>query len=146
LLIGNPSDKFLTDTADLLKKYSLGSAHCDNVYSAVGWLARRDYPAVLVFGRFEQLCVERGRFFEIASEKTISCCCFSQPGWAPSSMAGRGNLTVITQFSEIENVIANFLAKASASLLKVKAPEGFSKFIKDEFLITRQERDALLEM
>jgi hypothetical protein len=146
LLTGNRADKFLTDTADLLEKYSLGFAHCDNVYSAVGWLAQRDYPAVLVFGRFEKLCAERGRFFEIAGEKNFSCCCFSRPGRALLSMASRENLTVITQFSEIENVIAKFLAKVSASLLKTEAPQGPWKFIKDEFLITRQERDALLEM
>jgi hypothetical protein len=146
LLIGNLADKFLTDTSYLLKNYGLGFCHCGNVYSAVVWLARRDYPAVLVFGRFEKLCAEQGRFFEIAGEKNFSCCCFSRPGWALSPMASRGNLTVITQFSEIEDVIAKFLAKVSASLLKAIAPEGPSKFIKEEFLITRQERDALLEM
>jgi hypothetical protein len=146
LLTGSPADKFLTDTSYLLKNYGLGFCHCGNVYSAIGWLAQRDYPAVLVFGRFEKLCVEQGRFFEIAGEKNFYCCCFSRPGWALPATVNQKNVNVITEFDEIENVIAKLTAKISVSSLKPSARDGLSKFIKDEFLITRQERDALLEM
>lgn len=150
IVVGSSTDDFVQYTANLLEDYDIEFAHCGDVYSAVGELAKSISGNVLAIGRLEQLSREQGRFFHIASDKGIWCCCLVDGSLikrhrylGPELTANQAAVSVINEPAQIEQVITRLLADNLASS-PCKKENKSSDFIKDEFLTTKAELDALL--
>lgn len=150
IVVGDLADELVHHTTDLLDKYGVEYALCDEVYSAIGELAKSKGPNVLVVGRFGQLSKEQGRFFHIANEKGYRCCCLVDKELVRNQKqiltALESGAFIINKPAEIEEVVVKLLAGnrdyPSKKNVNCKAPN----FIKEEFLTTKAELDALLEV
>ncbi len=153
IVVGSSADEFVRDTMSLLGDYKIEFVLCEDVYSAVGRLAKNNSDGnVLVIGRIEQLSREKGRFFHIAGENRVSCCCLVDgnlvwkrryPG-VPGLAATETGAFIINEPVEIEKVIAGLLAGGLTSSSNKFENNKAPAFIKDEFLATKAELDALL--
>jgi len=149
IVVGMASDEFVRHTKKLLDNYEVEIALCGNVYSAVSELAKNEGRDILVFGRFEQLSREDGRFFEKANEAGVFCCClaerYSYEKRKQISRAAGAGAVVINNREEVEEVVARFFADRSSSLPTKKENGGAADFNSGEFAATKEELDALLE-
>ena len=143
IIIGNSGDVFVRHIIEVLGVYGIEYVLCGDIYRAFSWLLRNGQAEVLVVGRIEHLNREEGRFLQKVSDKRGLCCCF----------AGR-HLTcrqerileveekgafVISESREIEGIVKKLMAGGNSN---AKA----STFNRDEFLATKEELDALLEV
>ena len=149
IVVGRASDEFVRHTTVLLDNYEVETVLCENVYSAISKSAKNAHRNILVFGRLEQLGKEDGRFFEKANKDGTFCCCLAEryldvKRKQISQAAGAGAI-VINDWSEVEKVIAGFLADKPVSLPAKKESSKAANFNSDEFVTTKEELDALLE-
>ena len=148
IIVGSSSDGFVRYAADLLTDYEVDFVRCEDVYSAVSELAANRNGNVLVIGRFEQLSREGGRFFQKVSENGLACCCLAEWNFARKRKqilaAIETGAFIINEPAEIAEVVTKLLGSSSISLPEKKENNKASAFIKDEFLTTKAEIDALL--
>lgn len=151
VIVGSTADEFVRQMKKLLGDYEVNSVLCEDIYSAVGVLAKSRNENVLVVGRFEQLGKEQGRFFHIASENGCICCCLVKPNSAQGRNPSQAELAalatgtfIVNEPAKVEEVLSNLLAGGSGQLLNKKENGSGSILIRDEFLTTEAERDALL--
>ncbi len=150
VLIGGLADDFVRQTMNLLERLGVEFVLFDNVYSAVGDLAKRESPDTLIVSRIGILSKEQGRFFHIARAKGYRCCCL-----ADRDLVGRQKLILqaiesgaylIEKPAEIEEVLMKVLASGKVCSSGEKENRRASGFLKDEFRTTKAELDALLEV
>ncbi|MHC4706299.1 MAG: hypothetical protein ACYS8I_04315 [Planctomycetota bacterium] len=150
ILIGSLADEFVRRTMNLLERFGVEFVHCDNVYSAVGDLAKRQSPNTLIISRIGLLSKEQGRFFHIAREKGYRCCCL-----VDRDLVGRRKLILqaiesgaylIEKPADIEEMLMKVLASGKVCSSGEKENRRASGFLKDEFFTTKAELDALLEV
>lgn len=150
IVVGSSTDDFVRYTVSLLEECEVDFVLCDDVYSAVGELAKSITGNVLAIGRLGQLSREKGRFLQMAIDKGIWCCCFVDeslaqtrgyfgPGLTPREAA----VFVISEPAQIRHVISKLLAEGYTSFL-CKKENKVQEFIRDEFLTTQAELDVLL--
>lgn len=149
MVVGSSADEFVRHTMNLLGDCGVEFVLCEDVYLAVGELAKNTLGKTIVIGRLEQLSREQGRFFQKVSENGF-CCCLADTNSARKRKqilaAMEAGAFVINEPAEIGEVITRFVAGGLASSSEKKGNNGASAFIKDEFLTTKAERDALLEV
>ncbi len=150
ILVGALEDEFLRLTKNVLERLGVEFVLCDNVYSAVGDLAKIESPNVLIIGRFGLLSKEQGRFFHIACVKGYRCCCIVDRDLVSKRKlildAIESGAYLITRPAEIEEVLMKLLAGGKSCFSGEKENHRASGFLKDEFLTTKAELDALLEV
>lgn len=148
IVVGSSTDEFVRHTIGVLGNYEVEYALCDNVYLAVGRLAKNTRRNVLVIGRLEQLSREEGRFFSRIDGKGLFVCCLAGGDSARRrkqiSAAMQAGALVVNEPAEVGEIIIKLLAGSLALSLEMKGHSGHSALIKDEFLTTRAELDALL--
>ena len=150
VLIGGLADEFVRQVKNILERLGVEFVLCDNVYSAVGDLAKIEGPNVLIVGRVGQLSKEQGRFFHIARVKGYRCCCLADRDlvrWQKLILqAIESGVYLIDKPAEIEEVLMKVLAETKVSSSGEKENRRASGFLKDEFRTTKAELDALLEV
>ncbi len=149
IVIGGLKDEFVSRTMNLLERRGVECVLCDNVYSAVGDLAKRESRGVLIIGRLGLLSKEQGRFFHIARVKDYRICCL-----VDRDLVSRQKLILqaielgaylIEKPAEIEEVLMKLLEGRKSCFSGEKENRRASGFLKDEFRTTKAELDALLE-
>jgi hypothetical protein len=151
IVVGSSTDDFVRCTAEVLEDYGVKFICCNDVYSAVVELAKNTDGNVLVIGRLEKLGREHGRFFHLAGSKGIFCCCLADRNLVqmqrhlgpPASAAKQAAVFVTDEPAQIEKEITKLLANNLAASI-CKKENRLSDLIKDEFLTTQAELDALL--
>jgi len=146
LLIANSASEFVEYVEDLLGRYEIETGRCSDVYEAVGLLAKKQGSDTLVFGIFEQLNREKGRFFEKLSEKQIPCCCFAGRNIAQQqkAVANKNNIFIVNKLNEIESVLMRLLEFNGVEQSAQKENQNPADFNADDFSATEAEIDALL--
>lgn len=148
IVVGSSADQFVRHTTNLLGDCGLKFVLCDDVYSAVGELAKSESRNVLVIGRLEQLSPEQGRLFHIACEKGYTCCCLADTDLVRKRKqifaAIETGAFVINEPAKIREVVTKLLAGSENCSPVKKANDRATTPIKAEFLTTKAELDALL--
>jgi len=149
-VVGSSADEFIAHTINLLGDYGLEFVLCDDVYSAVGELAKSKSRNVLVIGRLGQLCKEQGRLFHMACENGYACCCLADADLVRKRKqifaAIETGAFIINEPAEIREVVTKLLAGGGDCSPRKKANDKATASIKAEFLTTKAELDALLEV
>jgi len=172
IVVGGSADEFVRNTMSLLEDCGIESVLCEDVYSAVGKLSAKKGASGVVIGRLGKLSREQGRFFHIASGNGFVCCCLVDKDLAGRRRqvmdAIETGAFVVAEPAEIEEVLAELLGGGGARSGEQKGsgkaltgigsvvekiltggqdgPSGndrTSKFLKSEFLTTKEELDAL---
>lgn len=148
IVVGSTADEFVRHTMDLLGENSVKFVLCRDVYSAAGQLAKNQSREVLIIGRLSQLSREQGRFFNIACENGHTCCCLADGDLAQRRKqilaAMKTGSFVINEPAELGEILMKLLTDSSACSSEENENNRASAFIKDEFLTTKAELDALL--
>lgn len=151
IIVGRDDDEFACFTMNRLGDYGVEFLVCEDVYQAVGELAKMGGGNVLVVGRYEQLRVEKGRFFEKISENGFSCGCLlntcSMERQREIESAVNGAVFVIKELEEIGDVITELLTEVPAVRERKdadKSDAAVMHFEKNGFAATKAELDALL--
>ncbi len=149
VLVGKESDEFIRYVRSVLEDFEVRHLVCEDVYTAVGRLAKLEGADVLVVGRFEDLSKKGGRFFEMARQRRYICCCYVEGerifrGKGVFEAAQAGAL-ILQKPSQAEQVISKLLARAVGSSIEKEAGENVSGLIADEFRLSEGELEALLE-
>jgi len=148
IIVGNAADEFVRYTMGLLDDSGVGFTLCGDVYLAVGQLLKRRSSNVLVVGRLERLNREQGRLFHIAGESGCVCCCLADGDSSrvqkQISAAAETGVLIINEPAQIGEAIAKLPADSCVPLSNKKGNVSSSAFIKDDFVTTKAELDALL--
>ena len=148
IVVGSSADEFVRHTMDLLGDYGLEFVLRDDVYSAVGELAKSESRNVLVIGRLGQLSREQGRLFHMARENGYTCCCLADADLVRKRKqifaAIETGAFVINEPAKIREVVTKLLAGSGNCSPGKKANDRATIPIKAEFLTTKAELDALL--
>jgi hypothetical protein len=75
IVVEDRRDRFVGELLRVADEYELSTAHCGDVYTAVAELARGREQCLMVVGRLADLALEKGRFFGLARENGVHCCC-----------------------------------------------------------------------
>jgi len=170
IVVGGSSDDFVRSASNLLDSCNFAIIPCPDVYSSVPGL--HEGPGGVVVGRFEELCKEDGRFFDIARAYGFACCCLVDDAFAGNRRelvkAMERGVFIVTEIEEIEEVLAGFSGPGNAHEPKGRndaeqglvrnvvekilgdtapqrsKPRAKSGFSKDKFSMTQAELDALL--
>ena|GEM_PF-5717533 len=173
-IVGRPSDEFVRHAVDVLGRYDVEFGLCEDVYDAVSKLARQQGGSVLVIGRLGQLGREEGRFFKIICGSGFSCCCLADGDVVRRRdrilNALENGVLMIREPMEIEEVVAGLLRDMAdrspekerksqkpsgieqvvSTVLGSRSPRRAGKqgngrvFLKEDFITTKDELDALL--
>ena len=150
ILVGGLQDEFVRQIKNILESLGVESVLCDNVYSAVGDSAERENQNVLIIGRVGLLSKEKGRFFHIARARGYRCCCIVDRDLVRKRRlvldAVESGAYLIGKPAEIEEVLMKLPTGGKIHRSGEKEYRRASGFIKDEFLTTKAELDALLEV
>jgi len=149
ILVGSLKDEFVRRAKNILERLGVEFVLCDNIYSAVGDLAKIESPNVLIIGRVGLLSREQGRFFHMARVKGYRCCCLADRDLVRKRRlildAIESGAYLIDKPAEIEEVLMKLLAGGKIRFPGEKENRRASGFRKDEFRTTKDELDALLE-
>ena len=150
ILIGGLSDKFVRQTKIILESLAVEFVLCDNIYSAIGDLAKIDNQDVLIIARVGLLSKEQGRFFHIARAKGCRICCLADRELLRRQKlilkAIESGAYLIDKPAEIEEVVMKLLACDKVRFTPEQVKHRASGFLKDKFLTTKAELDALFEV
>lgn len=150
MVVGDETDDFVQHTIDLLEHHGIEFILCDDVYSAVSELTKREGQEGLIIGRVGQLSEEHGRFFHIARRKGHRCCCFVDKNSIRKRKlilnAIETGAFIINKPAEIKKVLIKLLEGNGEYRSGKKGFHRTNNFFKDEFITTRAELDALLEV
>lgn len=150
VIIGGANDDFVCFTKSVFGDYEIEFVLCEDIYAAIGYLAKSMQDNVLVIGRYEQLSGEGGRFFEKINEKGFYCCCLLNRDSEQKQIDTTKNNSVfiVNECDEISRVIVELLPSSlsqGAQEKKSSGSEARGIFDKNKFSPTDAERDALLE-
>ena len=113
-------------------------------------MAKRENPNTLIISRIGLLSKEQGRFFHIARVKDYRCCCLVDRDLVCRQKlilkAIESGAYLIDKPDEIEEVLMKVLECGKVCSSGEKEKRRVSGFLKDEFLTTKAELDALLEV
>ena len=150
MLVGGLADGFVRQAKIMLERLGVEFVLCDNVYLAIGGLAKIESRNVLIIGRVELLSKEQGRFFHIARVKGYRICCFVDRDLLRRQKlilkAIESGAYVINKPAEIEEILMTLQQDGKDCSSGEKENRRASGFLKDEFLTTKAERDALFEV
>ena len=150
ILVGSLTDEFIRQAKIILERLSIEFVLSGNIYSAVGDLATIDNQNVLIVGRFSLLSKEQGRFFDRARMKGYRCCCLIDKDVLRRQRliikAIESRAYLIEKAAAIEQVLMELLSGNKVPFSAEKEKHKASVFLKDEFLTTKAELDALLEV
>jgi hypothetical protein len=150
ILVGGLKDEFVRQTKNILERLAIEFVLCDNIYSAVGDLAKRESRNVLIIGRIGLLNKEQGRFFHISRVKGYRCCCIVDRDLVRKRKlildVIESGAYLIDKPAEIEEVLMKLLTGGKIRLSGERENRRASDFLKDEFLTTKAELEALLEV
>lgn len=170
IVVGDSSDDFVRGASNLLESRGIDVVRCLEVYSSVPKL--QGAIGGIVIGRFDELCKEDGRFFEIAQDYGFTCCCLVDTDFAVNRRelveAMEQGVLLLTEAEQIEEALVD-LSKQSTigkrrnrrdnerglvgnvvdTILGDASPKrpgarGKAGFSKGEFSMTQAELDALL--
>ena len=157
IVVGSSSDEFVRDVLNLPEGYDIEITRCEDVYSSVCKLG--EAIGGVVVGRHEELGREDGRFFDIARMYGFTCCCFVDKNLVSRQRelvkAMERGVLVVTELGEIDEMLME-LSSSSAPYkprgrrdagrgpVGRSVTGGASGLLKDEFLMTKAETDALL--
>jgi len=148
LLIARCNDRFIEQLAAFLSEYEVDFTVCDNIYSAIARLWGEKAGKTLVIGRLEELCAEKGRFFEKIGQMGFSCCCLADTnarqntGWIEAA-AGEGAF-VVENTEQIFEAVRRYL-ESQVGVIQIKRKEKSAlALLTEEFVTTQAELDALL--
>jgi len=145
IVVGSSTDELVHRTMNSLGDHGVEYILCDDVYSAVGELARNESGNVLVIGRFGQLSREQGRFFHMACDNGYTCFCIADRELVRKRKqiltAIEAGAFVTNEPAEIGEVVTKLLQGSSP---EKKGSGKTPKSIKDEFVTTKAELDSLL--
>ena len=149
VVVGSAADGFVRQMMNLLRGCDVDFVHFEDLYFAVGWLAKNhQYADTIVIGRLEQLSAEQGRFFHIAAEKGWVCCCFidAESARKPKRLAAaiETGAVIIDQAEQVRTLLSRLGPRAPDARLQEEARNRPPAFLKDQFLTTKAELDALL--
>ena len=143
------NDDFVIFVKNLLDVFGIEYLICADVYFAISEIASNGWHEFLVFGRLENLGVEGLRFFDKCHEIGARCCCLVH-----GSIMGRekevvavtqGGGYVAIEQAQVEEVLKSWVSQSVKLKLQQKAKEQKKPaFMKEEFLTTKAELDALL--
>lgn len=147
VIVGSSRDAFVQKAIGLLKDYAVGFVVCEDIYSAVGELAKSTVGDWLVIGRLRSLSAENGRFIEKANENGYRLCCFVEGGSAIKyreilGVMRNGGL-VINEPEKLAEVIDELLSGYGVSSVEGRKSSAFGE---GDFAPTQAELDALLEV
>jgi len=150
ILVGGLADEFVRQAKNILDRRGIEFVLCDNVYSAVADLAKKESRNVLIIGRVGLLSTEQGRFFQIARVKGYRCCCLVDRDLLRRQKlildAIEAGAYIIDKPAKIEQVLMKLQVGGKVCSSGVKENRKASGFLKNEFLTTKAELDALLEV
>lgn len=170
IVVGDSSDDFIRSASNLLDNRGFDIVRCCEIYSSVPKLG--EIGGGVVVGRFEELCKEDGRFFEIAKDYGFTCCCFVG-GYLVQSRgelirAMEQGVLLVSNIEEVEEALEScsrgmavgqrrrrdtgergLVGNVVNTILGGTAPQrarsrAKSGFSKEEFRMTQAELDALL--
>ncbi len=150
IIVGSSADSFVRDALNLSNGCNGDTILCEDVYSCVSKLGRAG--GGIVVGRLEELSKEEGRLFDVARMYGYKCCCFVDRDVAGRQKEllkamERGAL-LAAEVEQIGEMLMKLSDRGSASEATTRGGEppagATSSFFKDEFLITKDEMDALL--
>ena len=146
MVVGSLTDEFVKQTAGMLGGGGIECVVCEDVYSAVGVLARGQDGGFLVVGRFEELSKERGRFFRIAGERGCRCCCVVDGElvrWRKELLAAVQEGTFFAEdAAQVQEMVNKQLVSDIGLRVRLSGALGF---IKDGSIVTEEELRALLD-
>ena len=144
IVVGNSTDEFVRHTIDLLTDYDVEFVRSDDVYLAVGRMAKNASANGLVIGRLEKLAGEQGQFFHIANKNGFSCCCLADGNVTQNQITAAAETAafLINEPAQLAELLTRLLSGSLGSSLKEN--QQTSAFIKNEPLLTQAELDALL--
>jgi hypothetical protein len=150
IIIGDRTDSFAAFAEDLLVVCGVDYSFCPDIYDAVSRIALNGREKMLVFGHFEVLGREGVRFFEKCSENGGRCYCLSH-GYVMGrekqilAVAQSGGI-VAAEMGKIEDEVKRWvLRKETGNLSQEAKKHNGAYFIKEKFLTTKAELDALLD-
>ena len=146
IVVGSYSDRFVQQTLNIFSDYEIETVHCENIYSAVSRLAANNHGNVLVVGRFGQLDKEQGRFFRMAGEKGLVCCCLADGNLTARdrrTSAAKENIIFVNEPMEIEERIIKLFSDDVVLRSEKKKNKEAPAFNRNDFLATKAELDAL---
>jgi hypothetical protein len=150
MLVGGLADGFVRQAKIMLERLGFEFVRCDNVYLAIADLAKIENRKVLVIGRIALLGKEQGRFFHIARTKGYRICCFADRDLLRRQKlilnAIESGAYVINKIAEIEEILTTLLADGNLCSSGKKENRRASGFLKNEFITTKAELDALFEV
>jgi len=129
VVVGGSSDELVRGVMGLAGGYGIESVRCDDVYSAVGRVAKRTGARGVVIGRLGELAREDGRFFEIARRNGFACCCLVEKDSAERPREIRAAMeagaSIVTGAAEIEELLMNLSGGGGAHTPeKQEDPQG----------------------
>jgi len=144
IIVGKSSDTFIRYASKVMTDCEVDFVRCDDVYSAVGALAGRAGRRTMVVGRLEVLGREDGRFLEKVSERGLVCCCPANGQAQKAMAAGTGaQIHVIREPQQLAELIVG-RAESDSSMRPTNGRGSSAEFMREEFLTTRAEMEALL--
>ena len=150
MFVGDETDEFVRYVMNLSDQHNIDFIYCDDIYSTVGELAKGKRTNVLVTGRIRHLSEEQGRFFHMVREKGYRCCCLADGDAIRYRefilTAIETGAFIINEPAEIEDVFVKLLSGNEECVHGKKGRRRRASIFKDEFLTTRAELDALLEV
>jgi hypothetical protein len=146
MVVGELADEFVNQVAEMLDGRGVECVVCEDVYSAVGTLAKTKDGGFLVVGRLCELKKEQGRFFHIAGQRGCRYC-FVVDGelvhegeeLMAAVQAGAFIAKGPTQVQDVVNKL--LISDVSRQVMQ----DGTLDFIKDGCTVTEAEMKELLD-
>lgn len=144
-VVGNSVKNIVSDVIKSLKAHKIDIEVCDDIYTLIGRSAKSEIKSLLVIGSLRQLAKEQGRFFKIARNNGLACCCVINGGKGYRAeeilSAIKAGAFVVSKPSDVVDAIEKLL------LANETLPSESSKVqssIGQESVTTKEEIDTLL--
>lgn len=144
-VVGDSIKEIISDVINSLGTDKFDIEVCDDIYTLFSRIAKREMKNLMVIGCLRQLAKEQGRFFEIARNNDLACCCVIDNGNGHRAeeilAAVKAGAFIISEPVEIKEVIKSLYSYKGSCYLE---DSELRPVIKDEFRTTKAELDALL--
>lgn len=144
IVVGDRGVHFVNEAIRVAQECELDMIRCDDVYSAVKELAKSAHRRFMVVGAVSELAKETGRFFSLAQENGVRCCCLlDEEGVAKREevlAAVRKGAHLVGGTEEMREFIENWLAAGGCH----SESPGANSFLSEDLRATEAELRALL--
>ncbi len=145
-IVGDSIKEIISDVIKSLRTCKIDIEVCDDIYTLIGRSAKSEIKSLLVIGSLRQLVKEQGRFFEVAGNNGLACCCVINGGKGHRAeeilSAIKAGAFVVSKPSDIVEVIEKLLAANDTFSFESGKVQGT---FEDQCVITKEEIDELLE-